>query len=123
MRWYRAPQGIMSSSMRTTIASHGLRHAIGDAYCDDWGVRDARWCARTLLRQVQPGSIVILHMPERGFREHTLEALRLLLRGLDDRGLRCVTLSELAERAPPGGMNGRRGSSTSGLSVTRVQLA
>ena len=43
--------------------------------------------------------LCLLHMPEQGRREHCLEALSLLLAGLQRRGLRCVTLSELAQRA------------------------
>ena len=45
--------------------------------------------------QVQDGSIIIMHMPERGFREHTLAAMAQLLAGLSERGLHVVTLSEL----------------------------
>ena len=99
VRWFRAPQGIYTDRMRKVVQDHNLRHAIGDAYCDDWGVRDAKWIARTLLKQVKPGSIIILHMPEKGFREHTFEALELLLQGLSKRGLKCTTLSDLAARA------------------------
>ena len=36
-----------------------------------------------------------MHMPERGFREHTLAAMAQLLAGLSERGLHVVTLSEL----------------------------
>jgi len=99
VRWFRAPQGVLTSSMRRAIVRLKLRHAIGDAYCDDWAVSDADWVARTLLRQAKAGSIVILHMPERGHREHTLEALTLVLQGLSDRGLKCVTLTEIEAKA------------------------
>ena len=46
-------------------------------------------------RHAQAGSIVLLHMPEQGFREYNLESLRGALEGLTARGLRCVSLSEL----------------------------
>jgi hypothetical protein len=42
--------------------------------------------------QVQDGSIIIMHMPERGFRDHTLAAMAQLLAGLTERGLHVVTL-------------------------------
>mmetsp|Transcript_114587 Transcript_114587/g.286397 ORF Transcript_114587/g.286397 Transcript_114587/m.286397 type:complete len:357 (-) Transcript_114587:75-1145(-) len=99
VRWFRAPQAKYSSDMKKTIHRHGLRHALGNTYCDDWAVSDGPWVAATMLRQVDDGSILIIHMPERGFREHTLEALRLILEGLTQRGLRAVTLSTLAELA------------------------
>ena len=99
VRWFRAPQGVLTSRMSRVLTRHGLRHAIGDAYCDDWAVSDGKWVATTLLKQAKAGSIIILHMPEKGFREHTLQALTLLLEGLSKRGLKCITLSEMASKA------------------------
>ena len=54
-------------------------------------------CARVACAcaQVQDRSIIIMHMPERGFREHTLAAMAQLLTSLSERGLHVVTLSEL----------------------------
>ena len=110
VRWFRAPQGMFTAKMKRATDAKGLRHAIGDAYCDDWAVTDAKWVARTLLRQARSGSIIILHMPERGFREHTLEALELLLEGLAARNLRCRTLTEMermsSEVAAPAALGG-----------------
>ncbi len=51
VRWFRAPQGVFTHAMKRVTDAKGLRHAIGDAYCDDWAVTDAKWVARTLLRQ------------------------------------------------------------------------
>lgn len=99
LRWFRAPQAKYTASMKVAVTRAGLRHAIGDTYCDDWAITDSEYITRTLLKQAQSGSVIILHFPERGFREHTLEALRGLLEGLEAKGLRCVTLSELAEKA------------------------
>ena len=36
-------------------------------------------------------------MPERSFRRHTLRTLELVLQGLAERGLACVTLSSLLD--------------------------
>mmetsp|Transcript_14147 Transcript_14147/g.38718 ORF Transcript_14147/g.38718 Transcript_14147/m.38718 type:complete len:188 (+) Transcript_14147:1-564(+) len=103
VRWFRAPQGRYTSSMREVVGRHGMRHALGNAYCDDWAIEDAKWISATMLRQSGSGSIAIIHFPERGFREHTLEALELLLEGLKARGLRAVTLSTMADLAEGGG--------------------
>lgn len=110
VRWFRAPQGVLTSDMREEVLAvsseagsegrpyYKVLHVLGDCYCDDWAVSDAGYVARTMLRQIKPGSIAILHMPERGFRESGLEKLKLLLEGLSDRGYRCVTLSEMYRR-------------------------
>merc|ERR1719183_184297 len=81
--------------MKRAVESLGMQHALGDCYCDDYHYQDPEWIAETLLNQVRDGSVIIMHMPERGYREHTFKALQLLLRGLSARGLRSVTLSHL----------------------------
>lgn len=98
-RWFRAPHGKLSPTMARVIARHGLTNVMMDSFADDPFVPDARFLARTMLRQATHGSILLIHMPERGFREWNFEALRLLLEGLGRRGLTPVTVSELAERA------------------------
>ena len=102
VRWFRAPQGYLTESMRAAVADQGLKHALGDAYCDDWALaHNAPFAARTMLKQARPGSILIMHMPEKGFREHTFRVLERVLAGLKDRGLRCVTLSEMSAMVAP----------------------
>jgi len=99
VNWFRAPQARLTGEMHTILQKHGLRHALGDCYCDDWAIEDPEYVASTLLSQAQDGSVIVMHMPERGFREHTLRALELLLQGLTDKGLHCETLSSLVARA------------------------
>ena len=50
---------------------------------------------RAMCRAATHGSIIVLHMPERGFREWDLDTLERVLVGLEKKGLRSVTLSEL----------------------------
>ena len=59
-----------------------------------------------ILRNVKHGSIVLMHMPERGFRQHILPAMQRVLEGLAARGLHGQTLStmsrlSLGHRSPP----------------------
>jgi peptidoglycan/xylan/chitin deacetylase (PgdA/CDA1 family) len=97
VRWFRAPQALYTQSMERTVTSHGLRHALGDCYADDWAMEhNADFVARTILKQVRDGSVIVLHQPERGFREHTFAILRQVLEGLRAKGLKCRTLSEMA---------------------------
>eukprot|EP00747_Dinoflagellata_sp_TGD_P203927 gnl/TRDRNA2_/TRDRNA2_77567_c0_seq1.p1 gnl/TRDRNA2_/TRDRNA2_77567_c0~~gnl/TRDRNA2_/TRDRNA2_77567_c0_seq1.p1 ORF type:complete len:185 (+),score=19.03 gnl/TRDRNA2_/TRDRNA2_77567_c0_seq1:3-557(+) len=99
IRWFRSPQGRYTRAMSDAVSRQSMRHVLGDSYCNDFGVDDPVWIADTLLRQVSSGSIIILHMPERGHWEHTFEALQILLDGLTARGLRAVTMSTLADLA------------------------
>ena len=59
----------------------------------------ADFVAKTILKQVRGGSIIILHQPEVGYREHTLAVLKLVLDGLREQRLRAVSLSELDRMA------------------------
>lgn len=113
-RWFRAPQGILTDSMKMVLAEEGntTKHVLGDVYCDDWRFAQdvdksgeerrraiMRQAADLMLSQVQPGSIIILHMPEKGFRQGTLHALECVLDGLKERGLECVNLTTMDEMA------------------------
>ena len=95
LRWFRAPQGIMTSTMAESVRQHGLKSALGDAYADDWAMaHNMAFVARTILQQATSGSIIILHQPEVGYREHTLTILQRFGR-LDCGQPRAVTLSEM----------------------------
>lgn len=99
-RWFRAPQGIMTTSMAAAVEAEGMTHVLCDGYCDDWIFAEngnAGAVAPIMLRQVRAGSIALLHMPERGFREAGLRALSELLEGLRERGTRCVSVSRMVE--------------------------
>jgi len=55
-----------------------------------------------VLKQVERyggGSIIGLHMPQRGFRESLLEAIEEILEGLQQRNFRVVSLTELEQAA------------------------
>jgi len=53
------------------------------------------YISKYMLRHAREGSILLLHMPEVGFREYNLQVLEKILKGLKLRGLRCVSLSQL----------------------------
>mmetsp|Transcript_52935 Transcript_52935/g.123944 ORF Transcript_52935/g.123944 Transcript_52935/m.123944 type:complete len:357 (+) Transcript_52935:66-1136(+) len=98
-RWFRAPKGLMSSAMKRVLQGHGYKNVMFDRYALDTEVDDPAWIAEQLLHKMDSGSIALVHMPEQDFREWNLEALELVLKGLQARQLRAVTVSELAERA------------------------
>jgi len=98
-RWFRAPGGRLTKTMATVLNKLNVTSVLGDCYADDWCIEDPERVAALYLRQVDDGSIAIMHMPEKGFREHTLELLSLLLAGFHKRGLAAVTMSELYDAA------------------------
>lgn len=57
--------------------------------------------ARRVLDRVKPGDIVLLH-DGRENRQETIEALPIILEGLQRKGLRCVTLPQLLAASPIG---------------------
>ncbi|KAL3902861.1 MAG: hypothetical protein SGARI_005643 [Bacillariaceae sp.] len=85
----------------TTLMERGLEkldmyNVMCDAYAVDPIVENGAWIARSLERQAKDGSIILIHMPERGFREYCLTALKLLLEKLCvEKGYKIVTVSEL----------------------------
>jgi peptidoglycan/xylan/chitin deacetylase (PgdA/CDA1 family) len=110
VKWFRAPQGRMSIAMKEVIREMNMVNVMGDCYCDDWVITEAidgrpvedqrekvGPIVDLMLRQVQQGSIVIFHMPERNFRQSTMWALEMFLENCQRRNLKCVTLSRLHE--------------------------
>ena len=60
----------------------------------DESTEDAQTMASEVLQQVQPGSIVLLHLMYKN-REASRAALPLIIKGLKDKGYRMVTVSDL----------------------------
>ncbi len=100
VKWFRPPHARCSDAMLRVLEQEGYTLALCDAFGMDT-VCGAPFVARHILRHTRGGSIVLMHMPERGFREHNLDAMRTVLAGLSRRGLRCRTLSELHTLARP----------------------
>lgn len=98
-RWFRAPRAKLSRPMRQVLNRHGFTHALSDCYANDPWISDPHYIAKTMLSHVVCGSIATIHMPERGFREYNLQALRDFLSGIRDRGVRVLTLSALHRAA------------------------
>ena len=53
------------------------------------------------FKRVKAGSVILIHMPERGVREWSLEAMRLTLDGLLKRNLKIVNLTKLQNMLEP----------------------
>ena len=96
-KWYRAPHAKLSKTMQSVIDTKDYTHVVCDAFASDTSIPDAKWISKFILKKVKPGSIVLIHMPEKGIREWNFEAMELTLKGLKEKGYDIVTFSELYE--------------------------
>eukprot|EP00443_Scrippsiella_acuminata_P056579 CAMPEP_0115375390 /NCGR_PEP_ID=MMETSP0271-20121206/2436_1 /TAXON_ID=71861 /ORGANISM="Scrippsiella trochoidea, Strain CCMP3099" /LENGTH=483 /DNA_ID=CAMNT_0002798449 /DNA_START=144 /DNA_END=1595 /DNA_ORIENTATION=- len=99
VRWFRAPHGRTSSTMTKVLEERGLTNVMCDTYACCPVIQDAEFIGTFLSSSAHDGSVIVIHMPEHGFREWCLEGLRICLRGLRARGLRAITVGELASLA------------------------
>jgi peptidoglycan/xylan/chitin deacetylase (PgdA/CDA1 family) len=95
IKWFRAPHSYYTQEMEDILQQKGMRNVMCDAYASCPIVQDSDAIAESILRQVQPGSIILIHMPERGFRDWTLPALEKVLQGLQERNITVCTLSQM----------------------------
>jgi peptidoglycan/xylan/chitin deacetylase (PgdA/CDA1 family) len=99
-RWYRAPFGLLARYQAPLVRQWGLEPVLGDVYPEDPHVRDASVIAARTLALLRPGSIVILHDSSvfgDASRAPTIAAVERILEAAAARGLRAVTVGELAE--------------------------
>mmetsp|Transcript_22478 Transcript_22478/g.50641 ORF Transcript_22478/g.50641 Transcript_22478/m.50641 type:complete len:263 (+) Transcript_22478:21-809(+) len=94
-RWFRAPCGLMSTTMASVVAEQGYTSVLCDVYSDDPGIDNAPFHTAMLLKGMKDGSVAVLHAPDRPSRRQTLDVLREALPELTKRGFRTTTLSEL----------------------------
>tara|TARA_Y100001970_G_scaffold289405_1_gene419632 strand:+ start:979 stop:1740 length:762 start_codon:yes stop_codon:yes gene_type:complete len=94
-RWYRAPFGRINKNMQKVLDKKKLQHIVCDCFANDTTIPDAKWISNFILKRVRPGSIVLIHMPEKNVREWNYNALKLTLSGLQKKGIKIVNLSEM----------------------------
>jgi len=98
---YRPPHGQRTPFVSAQVASEGMRTITWDVSGLDWSLTDGDEVARRILARVQPGSIILLHDGLDGVadadRQVVLDALPIILDGLEERGLRPVRVDELVD--------------------------
>jgi len=99
VKWFRSPMAILSNTMQNVLNRHGYTHVLGDCYANDPWISDPQFISDTMLQHAEFGSVVVLHMPEKGFREYNKQALEKFLQGCKDRSYQVVSLSQLYEAA------------------------
>jgi peptidoglycan/xylan/chitin deacetylase (PgdA/CDA1 family) len=97
---FRAPHFDVDDRIESIAAELGLRHVRADVNPPDW---HPSWAAKLTIamvaQQTRAGSVICLHdgVPpgDSGERRPTVDAVAAFLPRLAERGLRCVTASEL----------------------------
>jgi peptidoglycan/xylan/chitin deacetylase (PgdA/CDA1 family) len=95
---YRPPVGLKSPPLARAAHERNLTMIGWSVHGRDTMQQDAARIAAGILKRIVPGDIVLLHdghdLPNR-HRLAGMQALPLILRGLQERGLQAVTVSEL----------------------------
>jgi len=97
--WFRAPHGKYTLTMEKVLSRKGLTNVMCDTYACCPVIQDGAFIGDALANYATHGSIILVHMPEHGFRDWCYTALEHVLEGLSKRGLQAVTVSELAMHA------------------------
>lgn len=98
---YRPPVGLKSPALARVAHARKMTVVAWSLHSHDIRARDAESMAANVLSRIAPGDIVLMHDGyERGgaHRARAVAALPLILRGLRERGLSSVTVSELLRR-------------------------
>ncbi|MFG1416605.1 polysaccharide deacetylase family protein [Xanthobacter sp. V0B-10] len=96
---FRFPYGSCSAESLAYVNDTGHLAIQWDVDSGDPALLGAKVMADDMLRQIRPGSIVLMHANGRG--KHTAEALGRLVPALRAKGYRLVTVSELLAAGRP----------------------
>jgi peptidoglycan/xylan/chitin deacetylase (PgdA/CDA1 family) len=99
-RFFRPPYGATGTAVNRLGRSLGLVPVLWSVDSRDWQLPGTKAIVRRVLANVKPGAIVLLH-DGGGDRQETLRALPAILRALERRHLRAVTLSRMFQSVPP----------------------
>lgn len=98
VRLYRPPVGLKRPELARAVWERGLTLVAWSLHSRDTFVHDPERIARRVLKKIRGGDIVLLHDGHDLAGRQRLQCvagLRLILQGLTDKGLDCVTIPEL----------------------------
>jgi len=95
---YRPPMGLKSPPLARAARRHRLTLVAWSLHSRDTRTADPKRTAQRVLERIRPGDIVLMHdghdRPGR-HRPACAQAVPSILQGLSEKGLQCVTVSEL----------------------------
>jgi peptidoglycan-N-acetylglucosamine deacetylase len=94
-RFFRFPGGCQNEADVRLVESLGEKPVQWDVVSGDAYLRDPRAVEQQVVRQVRPGSIIVMHLIGAPRTPATAQALRMLIPALRARGFRLVTLRAL----------------------------
>ncbi|HEY9667481.1 MAG TPA: polysaccharide deacetylase family protein [Coleofasciculaceae cyanobacterium] len=97
---FRPPGGILNNGLATYAQQKKYAVIMWSADSLDWRYRGTSALINSVLREAQPGAIVLLH-DGGGNRSKTVQALPQLIAQLKKRGYKFVTVPELLEMQAP----------------------
>jgi peptidoglycan-N-acetylglucosamine deacetylase len=93
--WFRPPGGGMNAQVLKEAKRAGMDLVMWDVDPQDWRRPGVDHMLTSMLKQIKPGSVVLLH-DGGGNRSQTIEMLPLLIEELKERGYLFVTLDQLS---------------------------
>jgi len=93
---FRPPYGRRNADTLAVAKQLGYQVVIWDVDPRDWENPPPEKIVASVLNQVKPGSIILMHEG----RPNTLKALPIIIQGLRERGLEPVTVSEMLNQNP-----------------------
>jgi len=93
---FRPPYGILKNGMAAQAKREKHAVMLWSVDSEDWKRPSAATIARTVMREVYPGGIILMH-DGGGNRSHTVQALEMIIPGLKKKGYNFVTIPELME--------------------------
>jgi chitin deacetylase len=93
---FRPPYGILTNGMAAQAKSEKHAVMLWSVDSEDWQRPPSATIARTVMREVYPGGIILMH-DGGGNRSHTVAALKMVIPALKEKGYKFVTVPELME--------------------------
>jgi peptidoglycan/xylan/chitin deacetylase (PgdA/CDA1 family) len=106
----RIPYGKIYSSLIRTMGRDGYRFITWSIDTKDWAYHDDGAHTLEMCRNAGPGDIILLHS-----QATSAETLRTLIRSLKDKGLKCITVSDMLGFNMPVASSEERGSGAEAL--------
>lgn len=102
-KYFRPPKAWLSSKEKAKVEEMGYKVVLWSLNSKDWVTFDDKYMLRYILRNIQPGDIMLFHDSggvfgaEGGNREETVKVISQLVPKLRDKGYRFVTVAELMD--------------------------